>query len=81
MLGLVRGVANEPCCDNCAYVLRGDNDAASCRRYPPTVIVIPQQTVQGPQLLPASAYAPVMLSNWCGEHAAVPAIDPADTNQ
>ena len=72
---------NTQTCESCRHFLR-EGDASFCRRYPPTVQLVPQPVAsplltKGPQqmqLAPTGLFPPVRPEWTCGE------FSPKDTN-
>ena len=70
----------EECCGTCGYYNPGKDGQGECRRWPPTLLLMPPSIAQSPvviggrqamlqqqaQLL--SHFPPVKASVWCGEH-------------
>lgn len=53
--------------------------AGTCHRNPPQILMIPQQTLQGMQLVPAGVQSSSRADGWCGEWAEKP-VSFAGTN-
>jgi len=64
-------------CNNCEHIYRDSETAkqGACRRYPPTVLAIPQQNPLTGQMAMTlqSLSPPVPLDYWCGDFE--PSID------
>jgi len=52
-------------CSTCRHFFA---EGSACRRYPPTVIVIPQMTAKGPTVAPMTLSPAVNPDAVCGEH-------------
>jgi hypothetical protein len=62
-------VANSrPRCPSCPHFHRDNAAGGHCRRYPPTVLMVPQQTIKGVEILPNSVWPPTQNDRFCGEH-------------
>lgn len=51
----------------------GQKSQMECRRYPPQVIALPVQTLQGSVFAPAAAFPVVSDAQYCGEFRPAPA--------
>lgn len=70
-------------CETCTFVqtmkVLGNPDAFHCHRFPPQIVVVPQQTVEGIMATPATAFPTVGASHWCAEFAPVQASNAKGT--
>ena len=64
----------KPRCEICIFMEPGETNLTDitqkqyfCKRLPPTVITVPQQTANGLTMTIQTISAPVSLNNWCGE--------------
>lgn len=63
-------------CGNCSHAQKlpvnpqkiGDKPQMECRRFPPQVIALPIQTLQGGVFAPAAAFPVVSETQYCGEY-------------
>lgn len=60
-------------CGTCLFFFHPDaNQAAGlCRRYPPAVLLVGVQNMQGspqPAAITQSGFPPMLADGWCGEH-------------
>lgn len=61
---------NDEVCGNCLFAYRDKQtgDQASCRRFPPSVQLIPQQNALGQMSITIQSISPpVTLGYWCGD--------------
>jgi hypothetical protein len=56
-------------CSTCRHFFA---EVSACRRYPPTLVVIPQMTIKGPAISPAAYFPTVSPDTICGEHTEAP---------
>lgn len=57
-------------CLTCRHSLLLPNDSTKvvCRRYPPIIVALPQQTIQGVQLVPTAVRVVIPADETCGEY-------------
>lgn len=54
-------------CRTCKF-FNGDAKGGDCRRYPPTMVLMPAKSLKGMEMAPSSAFPPVTQTARCGEH-------------
>jgi hypothetical protein len=57
-------------CSDCKHYHKTDIAQGECKRYPPTILVVPTPAygaMQGQASL-AGMFPPTKSDNWCGEH-------------
>jgi len=61
--------SGHPVCASCVHYVAEDEERGHCRRFPPTVFVVPTQNMlQQTGLAPVSFYPPTLAGHGCGEH-------------